>query len=149
MSKKIFILFLFFGCIGITAEIFFTAIYDLLKIWNTPEFNLRLKGQSYIWMFPIYGCISFMGELLIRKVLHYNVLLRCFIYAVIIYLFEFTAGWLLDVLTGSCPWEYKEGWHLVGYIRFDYLPAWMGFGWMIEKIYVWMEDAVRCKLQTN
>ena len=134
--KKSLILFILFGCIGITAEIFFTAIVDTVKAYGTPLFSLRLMGQSYIWMFPIYGCISLMGPLLIEKIQQWTIFLRAFLYAVVIFGFEFLTGWLLDVFTGSCPWEYKEGLHIAGYIRLDYVFAWMGFGIMVERIYL-------------
>ncbi|MBX7181126.1 MAG: hypothetical protein K1X82_03350 [Bacteroidia bacterium] len=134
--KKTLLLFLLFACVGITAEIFFTAIYDAVKQHGTPHFSLKFQGQSYIWMFPIYGCISFMGPILVDRIHSWNIFLRALIYAVVIFSFEFLSGWLLEVFTGSCPWKYREGLHIAGYIRLDYAVAWMGFGLMVEQIYL-------------
>ena len=146
-TNKTLILFLLFGCIGIAAEIFFTATYNSVKLFGTPEFNLRLMGQSYIWMFPIYGCIAIMGKVLIEKIQKLNILIRSLIYAVVIFMFEFVTGWLLDMFTGSCPWEYKEGMHICGYIRLDYTPAWMGFGIMVEQIYLFANGVLNRRME--
>ncbi len=146
-QNKTLILFILFGCIGITAEIFFTAIYSSIKLFGTPEFNLRLMGQSYIWMFPIYGCIAFMGRILIERIQGIHLIFRALIYAVIIFIFEFFTGWLLDVATGSCPWEYKEGLQICGYIRLDYTPAWMGFGLLVEQIYLFSNSVLSKSLE--
>jgi len=134
--KKTALLFFLFACIGITTEIFFTAITDTIKSAGTPDFSLRLKGQSYIWMFPIYGCISFLGPWVIDKIYAFPILLRALIYSTIILTFEFFAGWLLEKTTGTCPWKYTEGWHIYGFIRLDYSFAWMIFGLFVEQIYL-------------
>ncbi len=138
MKNKTFLAFLTFGCIGLTSEICFTAVTETIEAFGTSEFNLRLMGHTYIWMFPIYGLIAFIGPLLLDKIQHLNIFFRLLIYAGCIYVIEFFTGWLLCKFTGSCPWEYKVGWHFFGYIRLDYLPAWMFFGWMIERIYLFV-----------
>lgn len=61
--------------------------------------------------------------------------------AIVIFIVEFISGFILDQLTGSCPWEYKYGYHVMGYIQLEYLPAWMLFVFMIEKIYTFLDKA--------
>ena len=41
--------FIFWGMFGLTVELFFTAITELIT-----KKNLNLMGHSSIWMFPIY-----------------------------------------------------------------------------------------------
>ncbi|GIV34444.1 MAG: hypothetical protein KatS3mg031_1979 [Chitinophagales bacterium] len=130
MSKYLF-LFCATGCLGITAEIFFTAVYDILQ--GRAEIPLMLKGQSYIWMFPIYGLAGILFPPIIKRLKEWHVLLRMCLYATGILAVEFITGWLLDITTGQCPWEYKEGWHVLGYIRIDYFPLWALFGLLVEK----------------
>ena len=57
-----------------------------------------------------------------------------------------TIDWIKNIMivqysqiTGKCPWEYTTGWHIMGYIRLDFTPAWMFFSFIIERLY-WMID---------
>jgi uncharacterized membrane protein len=127
-------LFLFFamGCLGMTTEIFFTAIYDIAL--GKAEVPAKLMGYSYIWMFPIYGSSGILFPMMWRVIEKWNVLLRMCVYGAGIIVVEFVTGWLLDVFTGQCPWEYKEGIHIMGYIRLDFFPFWAVFGLVIEKL---------------
>lgn len=139
---KKWLLFFAFGCVGITAEIFFTASSDVAaSIMNHQAINWRLMGFSYIWMFPIYGLVAFLAPLLLKFIDKYPLLLRLFIMALIIFTVEFITGFILDKVTGRCPWEYQHGYHIMGYIQLEYLPAWMGFAFMIEKIYKFLDKA--------
>ena len=124
--------FVLYGGLGITTEVFFTAIVDLI---NNDVDNLRLMGVSYIWMFPIYGSTSILFPIGFSVVKKYNRLLRYLFYGLGILLVERIAGFMLEQTTGKCPWEYQVGWHFGGYIRFDYLPLWMLFGAMIEEFH--------------
>jgi hypothetical protein len=137
--KKLF-LFCAMACVGITVEIFFTAIVDLIQMIGTEDLNWRLKGQSYIWMFPIYGIAGIVFPPLIKYIGNFNVLLRLTIYATGILTVEFITGALLDFFTGQCPWEYNTGMHIIGYIRLDYFPLWAGFGLLIEKIILLLDS---------
>ncbi len=134
-------LFLFaaMGCVGMTGEIFFTAIYDIamghaVVIKGETVVPSRLLGYSYLWMFPIYGLGAILFPFLFKLIGHWNVLLRMCVYGAGIIAVEFITGWLLDVTTGQCPWEYKEGWQVMGYIRLDFFPFWAVFGLMVEKL---------------
>jgi len=119
-----------YGGLGITTEVFFTAIVDLIDAANFND--LSLTGHSYIWMFPIYGITSILFPIGFNLLKELNRLFRYLIYGSVILLVELITGYLLEQFTGMCPWEYQTGWHFGGYIRFDYLPLWMLFGAMIE-----------------
>ncbi|MFN4122440.1 MAG: putative ABC transporter permease [Flavobacteriales bacterium] len=60
---------------------------------------------------------------------------KAMISMLVIFAIEFILGWLLDQLAGKCPWEYQEGWHVAGYIRLDFAPAWFVFAWMVIYIH--------------
>lgn len=125
--------FVLYGGLGVTTEVFFTAIVDRINAGNLDD--LSLKGQSYIWMFPIYGITSILFPIGYNLLKDLNRLVRYFIYGAIILLVELITGFMLEQFTGRCPWEYQTGWHFGGYIRFDYLPLWMLFGAMIEEFH--------------
>lgn len=129
LQQRIF-LFCAMGCLGMTCEIFFTAFTGLYD----GTMGVQMKGHSYIWMFPIYGIAGIAFPILLKYIGNWNVLLRMCVYATGILIVEFITGWLLDVFTGQCPWEYKTGWHIMGYIRLDYFPFWAGFGLLVELV---------------
>jgi hypothetical protein len=132
-------LFLAFGCIGITSEVFYTATVDAINAALAGNaINWRLLGVSYIWMFPIYGLVAFLFPLAYKYIAKYHVALRMIIYAVAIFAVEFITGWLLDMLTGRCPWQYTSSLNICGYIRLDYFPVWAAFGYLIERIYLFL-----------
>jgi uncharacterized membrane protein len=126
--------FALYGGLGITIEVFFTAISDLFNSGNFED--LSLKGYSYIWMFPIYGSTSILFPFFFGMIKKWPRLARYAFYGVGILFVELIAGFLLEKLTGTCPWEYQVGWHFQGYIRFDYLPLWVGFGIIIEEFHL-------------
>jgi uncharacterized membrane protein len=143
---KKWLLFLAFACVGITTEMFFTAISSVVEsIINKESISWRLLGFSYVWMFPIYGSISFLAPLVLGFLAKYPLMLRLFLAALVIFTVEFISGFILDQLTGSCPWEYQHGYHIMGYIQLEYLPAWMLFAFMIEKIYNYLNKGFDTK----
>ena len=140
MSKKLFYI-LFFCCLGMTTEIFFVAFTNLFagtSFCNEPLWSLT--GKTYVWMFPIYALIPFVGDFLFKKVQHLPLLARLLLYTLLIFIVEFVAGFTLEQITGKCPWEYTTGWHVMGYIRLDYTPAWMVFCFILEYLYLFLEE---------
>lgn len=132
---------LFFGCFGMTTEIWFVAFTNL---WNqTPFCNeplWSLTGKTYVWMFPIYASIPLFAGFLYKKFKHMTPILRWFVYVLVLLAVEFTSGFLLDQFTGKCPWEYTTGWHIAGYIRLDYIPAWYLFAALVEWLYISLDN---------
>jgi hypothetical protein len=132
-----------FACFGITAEVFFTAFYNLFA--QTPlcgKAPAALAGMSYVWMAFIYGLIPVLGILFHDKAKPLPVWLRLPLYVLIIYIIEFTSGYLLQLFTGKCPWQYTTGWNVMGLIRLDYFPVWLVFAGLVEQIYVFMNTRV-------
>lgn len=135
--KKSVLLFLVFGCVGTTTEVFFTAFGKLFSAYASQgAIDLSLVGASYAWMFPIYGLAALLFPVVYRQVKKYHLAGRLVLYAIVIFVVEFVAGFLLEVTTGHCPWEYKSRWAVFGYIRLDYVFFWMGFGFVVERVYL-------------
>ncbi|MCW5908682.1 MAG: hypothetical protein KIS94_12540 [Chitinophagales bacterium] len=134
---------IFFVCLGMTTEIFFTAFMALFTgkpVNNKPL--VALAGTTYVWMAFIYGLIPIIAHYLYEKVKTQPFYNRIGLYVILIYTVEFISGYILKVTTGSCPWEYKTGWHIMGLIRLDFLPAWCFFAWMVERLYVFINNRV-------
>ena len=119
----------FFKC-GLTGwcmEIIFTALDSFRRR------DMRLIGQTSLWMFPIYGSACFLS-VLHRPLKKFPAFFRGCIYAVCIYIGEYATGCLLDKHK-ICPWNYENSrWHIKRIIRLDYFPNWFLAGLLFEKI---------------
>ena len=130
-----------FACLGITTEIFFTAFSTLAsQIKNQQKIDFSLTGHTYVWMVFIYGLTPILFYLNHAWLFELPFLARLFLYVAAIYIVEFASGWLLERLTGRCPWHYETGWAIKGYIRLDYAPFWFVFGIIIEKVYLFLHQ---------
>src|SRR5262249_30753178 len=122
--------FLLYGFLGWSVEVFWSAIEDF---WPRGKWDWRLRGQSNLWSFPIYGMAVFLFEPLHDAVRHLPWVARGMIYVVCIWIVEYTAGWALRRILGVCPWDYTSyRHHLKGLISWDYLPIWFVFGFILE-----------------
>jgi len=68
MNKKLVFYMLFFICLGMTTEVFFTAISDFIA----GEGSLRLMGHTYVWMAFIYALIPILMLNIYPKVAQLN-----------------------------------------------------------------------------
>lgn len=119
--------FLICGLTGWCMEIIFTSIGAFRKK------DLRLIGQTSLWMFPIYGLAAFIKPLykLIKKA---PALIRGSIYSLGIFCVEYLSGSILKK-HHLCPWDYSSSpLNINGVIRLDYAPFWMAAGLLFEKI---------------
>lgn len=123
MIKK----FLACGIIGWCLEISFTALHSFRRR------DLKLSGQTSLWMFPIYGSaclISPASKLLKNRSTPFR---GCF-YALCIFIVEFVTGTLLSK-KNSCPWNYQMSrLNIKHVIRLDYAPFWFLVGLLYEKM---------------
>ncbi|MGB1247598.1 MAG: hypothetical protein ACPG4Z_01840 [Chitinophagales bacterium] len=127
---------LLFACIGITTEIVFTSLSKAISTYVVSDsIDWALGGKTYLWMFIIYACIPFIFHFFYDWVKDYSIFMRALIAVLVIYFIEFTTGFALEMITGTCPWKYDEGIHLFGYIRFDYFPFWYIFALLIINVY--------------
>ena len=119
--------FLKCGLAGWCLEILFTSM-DALR-----RRDMTLKGQTSLWMFPIYGSAAFLAPIM-QKLKNAPLFKRGFVYMSCIFLGEYISGSLLK-RRNMCPWDYsRTPYHLNGVIRLDYAPVWFLVGLLYERI---------------
>jgi len=143
MAKKI-IMSLIFACVGVSTEVVFTAFYELISAVSkgTHAGDYSLMGKSYVWMLFIYASIPFFIRAIFPDVHKPHLIIKAFVGVILIYIVEYFSGWVLELFTGRCPWKYEEGWHIHGYIRLDFAPAWFVFALMILLIYKVLHERI-------
>lgn len=120
--------FIFYGFLGWGLEIFWTGINSIKNGDRT------LKGNSSLWMFPIYGMGIFL-EPIINIMSVFPIVLRGVVYMLCIFLAEYASGMILKKYS-ACPWDYSFSVYSVqGVIRLDYAPVWFAVGLIYEWIY--------------
>lgn len=123
--------FVIYGALGWLVEIVWTGLGSVLR--RDP----RLRAQTYLWMFPIYG-----GGALVLEGLHLGIAGwpwwgRGLIWAAAIFAIEYVTGAVLRRATGHCPWDYSgTPFSVNGLIRLDYLPAWFVLGLLFERAHL-------------
>ena len=119
--------FIHCGILGWCMEILFTAFASFRK----RQFTLR--GNTSLWMFPIYGCAAFLRPFC-RILKGKPILFRGICYASLIFSAEYLTGTLLTK-KHLCPWDYGSSrWHIKKLIRLDYLPFWFIAGLLFERL---------------
>lgn len=115
------------GLIGWCMEIIFTALDSFRRR------DMRLMGQTSLWMFPIYGSACLLS-LLFKPLKRLPAFVRGSVYALCIYVGEYLTGALLSKHK-ICPWDYeKSRWNIQRVIRLDYFPNWFLAGLLFEKV---------------
>lgn len=115
------------GILGWCLEILFTAFHAFRRR------EMTLKGNTSIWMFPIYGSASLLNPLF-RFLKNKNMLMRGGLYTLLIFMGEFVTGSLLKK-RDMCPWDYqKSKLNINGVIRLDYAPYWFLTGLIMEQL---------------
>lgn len=135
MMKKFFTC----GLLGWCLEILYTSACAM------KNHDIRLKGNTSLWMFPIYGMAVFL-EPLSRLLKGKPLLLRGSIYTICIFLTEFWTGELLKK-KHACPWNYEKApLNIDGVIRLDYAPFWFGTGLLYEYVLTHSSKAKTAKV---
>ena len=121
--------FLKCGLTGWCIEIIFTAANALRRR------DMTLKGNTSLWMFPIYGCAVIfapIGRILRQK----PTWLRGLTYTIMIFSAEFFTGKFLK-RRSLCPWDYGQSrWNISRVIRLDFAPYWFIAGLLFERLLV-------------
>jgi len=119
--------FLKCGILGWAMEVFWTGLHAFRVR------NLKLIGNSSLWMFPIYGSAAFFSPI-VQKMQGIRMWKRGIVYMLCIFFGEYVSGSLLK-RHNMCPWDYSRSpWHCQGVIRLDYAPVWFAVGLLFEKI---------------
>jgi uncharacterized membrane protein len=117
---SLFARFIIYGCIGWCVEILFTGVSNAIF-----QKDRSLTGKTYLWMHPIWGLSCLGMEFLHDALSPMHRVVRIAAYVVVIYIAEFSFGYLLKKTLGKCPWDYTgRGINVMGLIRLDYAPAW-------------------------
>jgi hypothetical protein len=154
--------FLLYGCVGVVAEVFFTAAYEMISGTRRPPIDstvripmsraerLRAQGHTTLWMFPIYGSAALLFEPAHDALRAWPWLARGGAWMAGLFAVEAGAGLLLRATTGRCPWDYSYArTNIRGVIRLDYAPLWFAFGLGLERLhdlFAAIEPAVRAAL---
>jgi len=131
--------YLIYGLSGLILEVVWTGFGSLFLG------NYALTGHTYLWMFFIYGLGVFF-EPIHDRIREQNILLRGAIWTFLIFFIEFVSGFLLELILGYVPWDYRTvtDFTLYGYIRYDYFPVWFIVGLLFEKYHDFL-DKIRLK----
>lgn len=113
------------GIMGWCMEITFTALKSLHRR------DMSLRGNSSLWMFPIYGCAALLTPLF-RLLKNMPVIFRGLTYMGMIFSGEYITGTLLS-RRSICPWDYyRHRFHINRVIRLDFAPNWFAAGLFFE-----------------
>lgn len=119
--------FLTCGLTGWCMEIIFTSL-DALR-----RREMTLKGNTSLWMFPIYGSAALLKPIC-GLLKNRPVWLRGATYMSLIYSVEYLSGKLLSKYR-LCPWDYSRSrFHVDNVIRLDFAPFWFCAGLMFERL---------------
>ncbi|WP_330410712.1 putative ABC transporter permease [Lachnotalea glycerini] len=119
--------FIICGIFGWCIEILWTAFEKFRRR------DMKLIGNTSIWMFPIYGMASLFAPIY-RFIRNDNILVRGIVYMMSIFTAEYATGYLL-CKHNMCPWDYSRcKYNIKGLIRLDYAPLWFFIGLIFEKI---------------
>lgn len=126
MGRRFFI----YGLLGWIAEILWTGAGSALRG------DWVLAGNTYLWMFPIYG-LAVLLEPLHERIRGLPWPVRGLVWLAGIWGIELATGWGLKQLIGRCPWDYSRvsPYTLGGFIRFDYAPVWFAAGLLFERLH--------------
>ena len=123
-----------YGVLGWGIEVCYTATRDRL----TGRGDNRLRGESYIWMAPIYAAGGLAGEAVGSALVRQPVWRRALAYALTFWAVEASGGELLRRLVGDVPWgeDYRRHGDQLGHglIRLSYAPNWAVAGLALERV---------------
>jgi hypothetical protein len=133
---------LFYASLGVAGEVAFTAVCARLGIRLTPDLDdaearrsWRLKGHSFLWMFPIYG-VGLLGFEPVHDMLRTAAWpLRGAVYVAGLYAIEFAAGASLVALTGDHVWRWRGRRAVAGHIHLAMAPLWFLAGLVLEPLH--------------
>ena len=117
--------------IGVTMEVVCTSIMDFIKLRGP-----RLKGETYLWMLPVYAAVPFIYVFIERILPNLVWWQKGFVYMIAFYLLELIAGLIIKALVGVSPWNYKNyRFHFMEVICLEYAPVWFNYGIIGEMYY--------------
>lgn len=133
---------LFYACLGVAAEVLFTAVCAKLGLRLTADLDdpearraWRLKGHSFVWMFPIYG-VGFLAFEVVHDLVRFAAWpVRGLTYVTVLYAIELAAGMALVVLTGDHVWRWIGRGSIRGHVHLAMAPVWFFVMLALEPIH--------------
>ncbi|MFN2188998.1 MAG: putative ABC transporter permease [Candidatus Promineifilaceae bacterium] len=123
--------FILYGLGGWCGEIVFTALTE-----SVPKRDWRLIGRTYLWMFPIYGLLVVFYEPVHDLIREMPFIVRALIYSIGFTTVELVTGWLIEKITGRCPWDYTgKRYAINAFIRWDFFLVWGVIGLALEPVH--------------
>ena len=117
----------------VTSQVIFTAVWHQVEHGN----HFVLHGNSHVWAMPIYGFWALACEHVYTRMRDdTSLLVRCVLYMLVAFAWEYTTGTVLWALGGACPWDYSSyfAFHVHGRITLEYTPLWMACGVVAEHL---------------
>lgn len=125
--------FLLYGIAGWSIEIVWTGMGSLISG------DLRLLGQSNLWMLPIYGLAVFL-EPIHHAIIRWPRIFRGLAWVILIWGIEYLSGFILYTILGVYPWYYTDKLAVNGLITLAYAPAWFVAGMIFERIHKTLDN---------
>lgn len=117
---------------GYFCEVMFTAAWEFVV-----NCNWKFPGVTSVWALFIYGtCILIVERMYLTLRGRCPVLLRCLIYTLWTYLWEFGTGLLLRQFD-ACPWDYSQfRYNFMGLITAEYAVPWFCASFIVEHLVI-------------
>ncbi|XP_028581396.2 transmembrane protein 229B isoform X1 [Podarcis muralis] len=128
---------------GYFCEVMFTAAWEFVV-----NFNWKFPGVTSVWALFIYGT----SILIVEKMYLYlkdkcNILVRCLIYTLWTYTWEFTTGFILRQFD-ACPWDYSQfDLNFMGLITLEYAIPWFCAAVIMEQLVI--RNTLRLRFDEN
>ncbi len=134
------VLFLLYTALGISVEVIFTGIADIIRDHIAGrDFDATMPCRASLWVIPVYAvsataAFSIIGAWLPR-LFSWPWWLRGTIYMIVIYCFEYIWALGLDNLLSIQVWNYENSeYHIWRYINPYFCVFWFAFGFALEKV---------------
>ncbi|CAI9177132.1 unnamed protein product [Rangifer tarandus platyrhynchus] len=117
---------------GYFCEVMFTAAWEFVV-----NFNWKFPGVTSVWALFIYGTsILIVERMYLRLRGRCPLLVRCLIYTLWTYLWEFTTGFILRQFN-ACPWDYSQfDFDFMGLITLEYAVPWFCGALIVEQFII-------------
>ncbi|XP_015417531.1 PREDICTED: transmembrane protein 229B isoform X1 [Myotis davidii] len=117
---------------GYFCEVMFTAAWEFVV-----NFNWKFPGVTSVWALFIYGTsILIVERMYLRLRARCPLLVRCLIYTLWTYVWEFTTGFILRQFN-ACPWDYSQfDFDFMGLITLEYAVPWFCGALIMEQFII-------------
>ncbi|XP_032477639.1 LOW QUALITY PROTEIN: transmembrane protein 229B [Phocoena sinus] len=128
---------------GYFCEVMFTAAWEFVV-----NFNWKFPGVTSVWALFIYGTsILIVERMYLRLRGRCPLLVRCLIYTLWTYLWEFTTGFILRQFN-ACPWDYSQfDFDFMGLITLEYAVPWFCGALIMEQFII--RNTLRLRFDKN